>query len=301
MMAICMADGQMVKRPSRDLCHAATPIACNRCFPDLRPEFFTLAGCPAQGRAGGCATALSSRRSSWPSATSIGACRARNASVIPNGQVHPAPGFDRRQHSAQVNRFGFFGQFIDNKGIDVILEALIILGKENRMPACGIVLDINGGNEHYATPAYLAKIHAQMSELQTLKVGPLQVRSRGRYTRDQLADRMKDVDWVIAPSTWWEVFGLVVSEAWMFGRPVIVSNIGGLGERVSDGVDGFRFPVRDAMALANLLVSILGNERRWSQLQDRLKQPLNSEEMLELHLRLWKELAVPPIAYEQSV
>ena len=42
MMAICMADGQMLKRPSRALCHAATPIGCHQCFPALRPEFMTL-------------------------------------------------------------------------------------------------------------------------------------------------------------------------------------------------------------------------------------------------------------------
>ena len=47
MMAICMADGQMVKKGTRDLCHAASPIACNKCFPDLRPEFVTLTRCAA--------------------------------------------------------------------------------------------------------------------------------------------------------------------------------------------------------------------------------------------------------------
>jgi len=27
------------------------------------------------------------------------------------------------------------------------------------------------------------------------------------------------------PSVWWEIFGLVISEAWMFGRPVIAQSI----------------------------------------------------------------------------
>ena len=288
MMAICMADGQMLKRPSRDLCHAATPIECNRCFPDLRPEFMTLRAARLKAvledvdRFIFPSEFLAERYVDW-------GLPGEKCAVIPNGQVHPAPGFDRRQHSPQVNRFGFFGQFIDNKGIDVILEALIILGKENRMPACGIVLDINGGNEHYATPAYLAKIHAQMSELQTLKVGPLQVRSRGRYTRDQLADRMKDVDWVIAPSTWWEVFGLVVSEAWMFGRPVIVSNIGGLGERVKDGVNGCKFPARDARILASIIAQQAADEARWLRFNQDIVRPWSNVEMLRAHERLWAE------------
>ena len=45
---------------------------------------------------------------------------------------------------------------------------------------------------------------------------------------------MARVDWCIVPSTWWEIFGLVISEAWMFGKPVICSNVGGPAERVVD-------------------------------------------------------------------
>ena len=41
---------------------------------------------------------------------------------------------------------------------------------------------------------------------------------------------MARVDWSIVPSTWWEIFGLVISEAWMFGKPVICSNRGGPGD-----------------------------------------------------------------------
>ena len=288
MMAICMADGQMLKRPSRDLCHAATPIDCNRCFPDLRPEFVTLR------RARLLAVLEDVDRFIFPSEfiaeryVDWGLPGVKCA-VIPNGQVHPAPSFDRRQHSPAVNRFGFFGQFIDNKGIDVILEALIILSREKRLPPGGLVLDINGGNEHYATEGYLAKIKGQMAEIQSLKAGPLQIRSRGRYTRDQIAERMRDVDWVIAPSTWWEVFGLVVSEAWMFGRPVIASDIGGLGERIRDGVNGFKFPARDARALAELMVKLAGDGRGWVQANEGIDQPWSDQEMLRAHVALWSE------------
>ena len=67
----------------------------------------------------------------------------------------------------------------------------------------------------------------------------------GGYHIDGLANLMARVDWCIVPSTWWEIFGLVISEAWMFGKPVICSNQGGLKERVRHGVDGLQFQLGD--------------------------------------------------------
>ena len=293
MMAICMADGQMVTRPARDLCQAAAPIACNQCFPHLRPEFFTLRAARLQAVLRDCdsfvfpSEFLAERYVDW-------GLPAEKCVVIPNGQAHPARSFDRRQHAPQVNRFGFFGQFIDNKGIDVILEALIILARDGRLPACGIRLDINGGNQHYATPAYLERVTAQIREIERLAVGPIDIRQRGRYDRAQIAERMAAVDWVIVPSTWWEVFGLVASEAWMFGRPVIASKIGGLGERVLDNQNGFTFPVRDAMALANLMERLAGAEATWTRLNATIQQPWSETQMLTAHLDLWDELRQRP-------
>ena len=63
------------------------------------------------------------------------------------------------------------------------------------------------------------------------------------YELSDLDRLMATVDWVVVPSTWWEIFGMVVSEAFLFGKPVICSNIGGIGERVRDGVNGLHFAV----------------------------------------------------------
>jgi glycosyltransferase involved in cell wall biosynthesis len=67
------------------------------------------------------------------------------------------------------------------------------------------------------------------------------------------AARMARVDWVVVPSLWWEIFCLVLSEAWACGRPVIASDVGGLAERVTDGGDGLLFPLGDARALAEAM------------------------------------------------
>lgn len=304
MMAICTADGQMVKKGSRDLCQKSSPMACNKCFPDLRPEFFTLRAARLQAVLAECdvfvfpSEFIAERYVDW-------GLPADKCVVIANGQENWGTNFDRSQHARAVNRFGFFGQFIDNKGIDVILDALLILGREKRIPASGIVVEINGGNKHYATAGYMEKIGRQIEELRTVQSGRIEIRERGPYGRDQLAERMGSVDWVLVPSTWWEIFGLVVSEAWMFGRPVIASAIAGLKERVYPGINGFTFPARDSRALADLLVSVVGNEQQWIQVNRSIEQPMTGVEMLEAHETVWREVAakrsgLAPIKYKRS-
>ena len=131
-----MADGQMVKKNSRELCQAASPIACNKCFPELRAEFVTLRAERLKAALEECdlfifpSEFIAERYVDWGLAPEKCVC-------ISNGQINLGADFDRTQHSRSVNRFGFFGQFIDNKGVDVILDALLILGKEKRVPQCG--------------------------------------------------------------------------------------------------------------------------------------------------------------------
>ena len=43
---------------------------------------------------------------------------------------------------------------------------------------------------------------------------------------------MSEIDWVVVPSRWWENSPLVIQEAFMHGRPVICSGIGGMAEKV---------------------------------------------------------------------
>jgi glycosyltransferase involved in cell wall biosynthesis len=288
MMAICMADGQMVKKNSRELCRAASPISCNKCFPHLRPEFVTLRAERLKATLNECdvfvfpSEFIAERYIEWGLA-------GEKCIVIPNGQANLGIDFDRRHHSRQVNRFGFFGQFIDNKGVDVILDALLVLAREKRIPACGVVVEINGGNKHYASKAYLEKIFAAVEELKKVSGGLIGVTENGPYDRHQLSQRMRAIDWVLVPSTWWEIFGLVVSEAWMFGRPVIASSIAALKERVSIGVNGFTFPVRDSRALADLMVSLVGNEQKWKAVNALIEPPWTDVDMLDAHLSIWTE------------
>jgi glycosyltransferase involved in cell wall biosynthesis len=63
----------------------------------------------------------------------------------------------------------------------------------------------------------------------------------GRLQKAQLQDRIKKAAALIAPSTWYEPFGVVAIEAFAMGVPVIASNIGALASIVTHGRTGLHF------------------------------------------------------------
>ena len=73
----------------------------------------------------------------------------------------------------------------------------------------------------------------------------------GRYEHDRAAaaDGARSTGWS-CPSIWWENSPLVIQEAFQHGRPVICSDIGGMAEKVTDGVNGLHFRAGDPDSLA---------------------------------------------------
>src|SRR6266480_655251 len=86
-------------------------------------------------------------------------------------------------------------------------------------------------------------------------------------------------------SIWWESFGLVISEAWMFKRPVIASNVGGPKERVSHGKDGLLFEVGDARALAQVMRRACTEKGLWDRLVRNITPPPAERVMTEAFLQ----------------
>ena len=120
-----------------------------------------------------------------------------------------------------------------------------------------------------------------------MPIGDRIVAFNGSYSVDQLPQRMARVDWCIVPSVWWESFALVISEAWMFKRPVIASNVGGPGERVTHEKDGLLFDVADASALAQTIRRACREEGLWKRLVDGIAPPATAEVMANGYLSVY--------------
>jgi glycosyltransferase involved in cell wall biosynthesis len=133
-----------------------------------------------------------------------------------------------------------------------------------------------------------AEFEAFMAAEEALPVDERIVTNRGSYEVSQLRGRMARVDWCIVPSIWWESFGLVISEAWMFGRPVICSNVGGMAERNVHELFALHFEMGDYRALAETMRRACTEAGLWDRLVAALPEPPSRKEMTDGYLDVYQ-------------
>jgi phosphatidyl-myo-inositol alpha-mannosyltransferase len=155
--------------------------------------------------------------------------------IIPNGvDVDTAP--SAPSAPAGELRILFVGRPEERKGLPVLLTAF------------GALV------EH--VPCRLTVIGADREDVLRYLADPELLRSidiRGRVSGDSLWAELHGADVLCAPSLSGESFGMVLTEAFAAGTPVIASSIAGYSDVVSDGVDGLLVPPGDPQRLAEEL------------------------------------------------
>jgi phosphatidylinositol alpha-mannosyltransferase len=155
--------------------------------------------------------------------------------IIPNG-VHLDP--ERAALAAEKPmgdrlRIVFVGQAVERKGLPLLLRAFEAL------------------REHI--PTELTVIGPTPDELAPMMMDPRDVRILGKVDDETKHRELEQADVLCAPSLGGESFGMVLTEAFAAGTPVVASNIAGYRDVVRDGVDGVLVPAADPRALAEAL------------------------------------------------
>jgi len=98
----------------------------------------------------------------------------------------------------------------------------------------------------------------------------------------------------VYPSTVSEPFGLTMLEALSSGKPMIVTDAGGMPEIIKDGINGFVIPVKDFEALASRVIYLLTRddlrERFGYTGRQMVEQQYTKEIVTENTLRVYREL-----------
>lgn len=268
-LSICYANGHMVRLSDQSMCSQASSVRCHQCFPHLPPEHFSLRKmwfmrhlqdvdvftCPS--------SFMIDRYVAW-------GLDARKIRHVPNGLPDCTGGSTLPAFDGPKNRFGFFGQMVDIKGIQIILRAVGILREQG---FTNFKVELNGDNLRYGTPALAKEIEDFFAEENERPFAQRIVHNNGSYPVDQLASRMARVDWCIVPSLWTEGFPLVLLEAGAFRRPVICSDVGAMAERVIDDVDGIHFTRGDPDALAAAILRASTETGLWERFSSAIPEP----------------------------
>ena len=280
-MAICKHNGQMVKTgEGMKLCSSESFDECRGCFPEntaedfwLRKHHFKSTFDLADGFISP-SEFLRQRYIDW-------GIDENNIVMIENGQADEPTLPDRTLNDGETrNRFGYFGQVNPYKGIDILLEALKSMKKGERD---SLIVEIHGANLEQQSGEFKEKVQKLAKKL--IKEGCL--RWVGPYRPDEQMERMRAIDWVIVPSIWWENSPMVIQEAFVAGRPLIVSDIGGMKEKVRDNIDGLHFSARNPVDLASKMLHAAKSSTLWEQCSKNIVKPLNYMECAESHIKFF--------------
>ena len=157
----------------------------------------------------------------------------------------------RKRWAAPEERIVFYiGRLVHEKGVDTLIDAIPkVLAARNA--AKFIIAGTGPAAEHLKGRARLLGIADRV-----YFAGFIDDKTRARL--------MRLAEMAVFPSLY-EPFGIVALEAMAAGRPVVVSDVGGLGEIVTHGVNGFKCYPGDANSLASTILEVLSKPRLAAQ------------------------------------
>jgi glycosyltransferase involved in cell wall biosynthesis len=270
-LPICHRQGQMLRTPAKneELCVKASPRRCSECFPRIPASDFFLRErfvkthfenvdlfiAPSHF--------LLQRYVEWGIAP--------DRIVFEDYGRRPAVKLAESEIDRPRNRFGYFGQLNPYKGVETLLAAMRLVGARRS----DIHLWLHGANLEHQTSEFRANFARLLRETEA------NVTLVGSYESSDLPFLMRDIDWVVVSSRWWENSPLVIQEAFMQRRPVICSGIGGMAEKVTNEMNGLHFAVGDSNSMATAIERASTEEGLWERLRKGIPDILTVEDHIE--------------------
>lgn len=171
-------------------------------------------------------------------------------------------------------RLGYIGQVTPHKGTDILVDAFV------RLPSGRAELHIYGSEDQ--APEYVSYLKG--------KANGKAVFFQGIFPKDQLADVLSKIDFLVIPSRWYENSPLVLLNSLATHTPVIVSNVEGMTEFVEDGKNGFVFCRADVDDLERVLLRIVQAPELICRMSEHTEYKRTTREMTEEVVSIYKSI-----------
>jgi glycosyltransferase involved in cell wall biosynthesis len=299
---------------------------CAQCWSGSRglpsPLAYTVSRLPRMSFSGGLASKVSSRAATLFSARSLVGTQARElqqmaascerivapsqwvyAALAANGitpgklvisrqavaesLVERAAALPRRNATGELT-IGFIGRLEHYKGAHILLQAMAQIPAE--VP---IRLRIAGSGTEVS---YLRTLEHAAGQDQRIEFC-------GSISREEVPEFMRQIDILAVPSNYMETGPLVVLEAYAFGLPVMGANLGGIAERIRDGIDGWLLPFDDSRAWASAMQGVALDRSRLARLTANVLPSRTMADVASEMTVLYRDIldARPPIDRGESV
>jgi glycosyltransferase involved in cell wall biosynthesis len=197
--------------------------------------------------------------------------------LMPHG-VEPIARFPFENIDSRRIRFGYIGSVNRAKGFHILFQALEQISSQGNCE-----LHIFGEPHNPWDYEFFEQSMAKYS-------GKASIFNHGYISHEELPNAFKEIDILILPSIYLEVFGLVILEAFSAGRPVIVSKSGGPAELVRDGVDGFVVERNNSKALAEAMQKFIDNPNLITQMSSRILPVKTIQQYVDEVERIYRHL-----------
>ena len=162
----------------------------------------------------------------------------------------------------------FVGRLTEKKGVRYLIEAMVSVLKNS--PETKLMLIGTG------------ELHQELSRLVNSLGLQGNVIFRGAIPNHELPKYFATADIFIGPSIQaeggdTEGLGLTFVEAGMSGCIVIGTDVGGIGDIIEHGKTGFLIKEKDSKAIADVLVSILGDKQKLAGIRENARKKMVSQ------------------------
>lgn len=196
--------------------------------------------------------------------------------IMPFG-IQPINSVPRSPQTAHdVLKVGFIGTLNHHKGAHIPIKAVRSLP-----PSMRIHLSLYGNRQQF--PEYVRMLDHLTSD-------DPRIEFKGTFPSDQIGKILNAFDVLVLPSLWYENTPLILLQAQAAKLPVIATDLGGMNEIVSDGVNGFLIRPGDDQKLSSILESLVKTPELIPKLRQNRYTPMFIDQFGDLLEEEYREI-----------